>query len=217
MPIHIPSMLQPLVAQGMARPEVPPVSFSGTDFHVTAFIPPASAADRSDEPVSFRRLGEITTLTMSSHRGLYPVRALGEHWVRDFTPGTRSIAGTLVFSVLEKDVFADIYQRDRREGRSPLPIFIDQLPPFTIGVHGITEYGHEATMFLWGVKLSNWGMGVSVEDMYTETTYNYQAKWVTPFLPGNFRQNLRQLERSVLSNPEKKASDLFRPKEKARS
>ena len=202
-----------IVAASMGRAEVPPSSFSGTDCHITAFVPPDKSAN--PEAKAYKKFGEITTITMSSHRGVMPVRALGEHWVRDYTRGTRTVAGTLVFSVLEKDVFADLYQLDKREGNSPYPPFIDQIPPFTIGIHALTEFGQEASMFIWGVQLSNWGMAVSTEDLYIECTYSYVAKWVTPFLSGTFINNLEKVRNTILSMTEKKASDLFEPKKAA--
>lgn len=200
---------QALVAGATQRPDVPAVSFSGTDCHITAFIPPNP--NNTQGLQNYKKFGEMTTITMSSFRGISPVRALGEHWVRDFSRGTRSFAGTLVFSVLEKDVFAELYSLEYHENRSPFPAVVDQIPPFTIGIHSITEFGQEASMFLWGVRLTNWGMAVSVEDLYVETTYNYVAQWVTPFLPGKMAENMRKLTSAIAQPTVKKASDLYTP------
>lgn len=202
-------------------PHGPPItaqSYSGANCQITAFIPPNSSSNRIEG--AFHKFAELSTITMSSHRGVAPVRALGEHWVRDHVRGTRTFAGSLVFSVLAKDVFSDLYRLDRREGSSPYPPFVDQIPPFTIGIHALSELITgwrmdrgptitHATMFLWGVQLTDWGQSMSIDDLYVETTYNYVAKWVTPFLPGDMVSNLQKITASIQTPAVKKASDLF--------
>lgn len=173
-------------------------SFNGTNVQATCFIPPnAKAGPENLNIKSFKRFAELQTITLSSNRGIYPVRALGEHWVRDYVKGTRSFAGTIIFSLLETDVFTELYQIDRRETATPYVPFVDQLPPFTIGLHAINEAGRESSMFLYGVTLTNWGMALSVDDLFVETSYNYVAKWATPFMPGKISDNLNQLAQLI--------------------
>jgi len=189
-----------------------PMSFSGTDVHATAFLNIEDVDNTHPAFKQYVRLGELQTITVSSNRGICPVRALGEHWVREYVKGTRTFAGSMIFSVLEKDVFSDILHLDKNENPGPYKTVSDQLPPITIGLSAINEMGYEASMFLYGVTLTNFGMALSVDDIFIETTYNYVAKWATPFVPGTVYENLKKL-RSVLLEPNiRRASDLFVPR-----
>ena len=192
---------------------VRPISFSGADVHATAFIHPEDMNPTAGLNVkSYVRLGELTTLTASSTRGVCPIRVLGEHWVRDYVRGSRTFAGSLVFSLLDKDVFAELYSMDKRDVPGPYKMFVDQLPPLTIGLSAINELGHEASMFLYGVTLTNWGMALSIDDLFIETTYNYVAKWATPFMPGSMLTNLKRLRQTIVEPGVRKASDFYIPK-----
>jgi len=88
----------------------------------------------------------------------------------------------LIFSVLEKDVFKELYSEAITELSSPYPTFVDMLPPMTVTVQAVSEYGMHATMALFDVTLLNFGMTLSIDDIQTESTYTYTAKWVTPFV-----------------------------------
>lgn len=166
-----------------AYPQEGPLSFSGTDVHITAYIPPSKAI-LPHGPTAFKKFAEVQTITISSARGVCPVRALGEHWIRDYARGTRTFAGTLIFSVLERDVFGSMYQMDLKDSNAPFTSFIDQIPPMTICISAINEFGKQASMALYEVTLTNFGTAFSVDDLFVENTYNYVAKWVTPFMPG---------------------------------
>ena len=79
----------------------PLTGFSGADIKASVTITP----ERSKSPgqQALKTFAELQTITITSHRGAGAVRCLGESHVRDYTRGTRTFGGTLVFSVLEKD------------------------------------------------------------------------------------------------------------------
>ena len=205
MPLPIDTGTSPV---GATRPAIFGASFAGADVQATCFIP-TGAGRASIRKTSFKRFGELQTITISSNRGVFPIRALGEHWVRDYVKGTRTFAGSLIFSVLERDVFGELYQVDKREGIHPYLPFVDQLPPFTIGLNAVNERGDAASMFIYGVTLSNFGQTFSIDDLFVETSYSYVAKWVTPFLPGHLLKNLDRLIDLVAEAPGVRASDLY--------
>jgi hypothetical protein len=47
--------------------------------------------------------------------------------------------------------------------------YSDQLPPFTITLTSMNEYGNISAMHLLGVELINEGAGVSIDDIVSET------------------------------------------------
>lgn len=186
------------------------LSFSGVDIHATCFVPSALSSGSSISAGTFKKFAELQTITVSSNRGVYPVRRLGESFVAEYVKGTRTIAGTIIFSVLEKDVFSNLYQVDKRDTRNAQIPFVDMLPPFTIGLHAINESGKDASMFLTDVTLTNFGMTISVDDLFIESTYNYVAKWATPFMPGSLVKNLSILAQALAQEGNfSKASDLL--------
>lgn len=125
---------------------------------------------------------ELATISISSARSVHPVRRLGESHVHDYTRGARTVAGTLVFAMLDRDVFAEVYRDNPKEVQAAAPFFVDQIPEFNIYVAASNEYGGTASAGLLGITLTNWGQTLSVDDIYTEVTYTFVAKFWLPFV-----------------------------------
>lgn len=136
--------------------------------------------------------GEIQTITISSNRSFGPVRRLGELTPVEYKGGGRTIAGTLVFAVLNRDVFADYLNGvlpGAEDNSWRRPSMMDELPEFNILIRGCNELGSSATGLLVDVKLMSFGTTFSVDDLYTESTYNYVARHYFPFTE-NWRETL---------------------------
>ena len=99
-------------------------------------------------------------------REKHPVRALGTVAERGKTRGTRTIAGSLVFTVFDRHSFADLMIREQ---------FADQLPKFDIVISCANEYGSSARMILYGIELMSEGVVLSVENLVTEATFQFTA------------------------------------------
>ena len=128
---------------------------------------------------------ELQTLSISSTRSVYPVRCLGESLVRAYTRGARTFAGSLIFTMFDRDPLMELSQRDDlQEALNPdEPFFMDQLPEFDIIVSGINEYGAMSTAIVGGVTITNYGTTLSIHDIYTEISYTYVARFYIPFSP----------------------------------
>lgn len=175
-------------------------SFSGADLTVTVYVPPEKMFGLTLPSVSditgrnalfdgmisqdggFIVVGNLQTLSISSSRSVSPVRRLGESSVEIYTAGPRTIAGTMIFSMLYKNAFLDLFRRSRNEGLSE-KFFVDMLPEMTIIIKAANEYGHIGRQVLTGVKIVNTGTTFSVDDMFTEETYTYVASFCSPFVP----------------------------------
>lgn len=144
-------------------------------------------------------LGELQTITISSARSFGPVRRLGEIEPVCYKGGARTIAGTMVFAVMNKDVFAQMYQ-GLADGMSDNitkgPDFVDNMPPFHVLIRGYNEYGANASALLIDVKITNFGTTFSVDDMFTESTYNYVAKHYIPFV-SDWAQEIQQYQSRI--------------------
>ena len=63
------------------------------------------------------------------------------------------------------------------------PSYSDQIPPFTITLTSMTEYGSISVMNILGVELINEGSGVSIDDIVTETQMTFVARAILGWKP----------------------------------
>ena len=63
------------------------------------------------------------------------------------------------------------------------PNYSDQIPPFTITLTSMTEYGSISVMNILGVELINEGSGVSIDDIVTETQMTFVARAILGWKP----------------------------------
>ena len=148
---------------------------------------------------AFLELAEAQTLSVSSHRDKFPVRALGSVGPRGWSRGMRTIAGTMIFTVFNKHplgkiLYGDFYSFEghtsgtRDEGYE-LP---DQLPPMDLMLLGANEYGYMCRMILYGVEFVSEGMTFSIEDLITESQLQYVARDWDPLRDVRTEQDLKR-------------------------
>lgn len=152
-------------------------SYSGCDMVATAKISSHDALKNN-----IYTLGSIQTISISTHQDKRPVRSLGNINAKEYTMGQRTIAGSLVFAVFDRH-FADEMFKDSLDasqiGTSTI-ILPDELPPFDITISYANEYGHASKMALYGVRLVNEGQVMSINDIFTENTYQFVATGLEP-------------------------------------
>lgn len=69
-------------------------------------------------------------------------------------------------------------------GSSKAPAnYSDQVPPFTITLTSMNEYGNVSAMHILGVELINEGSGVSIDDIVTETQCTFVARAIQGWRP----------------------------------
>lgn len=61
--------------------------------------------------------------------------------------------------------------------------YSDQIPPITITLTSMNEYGNISAMHLLGVELINEGSGVSIDDIVTETQMTFVARAILGWRP----------------------------------
>jgi len=59
----------------------------------------------------------------------------------------------------------------------------DQIPPFTITLSMMNEYGNMSVMHILGVELINEGSGISIDDIVTETQMTFVARAIIGWTP----------------------------------
>ena len=183
-------------------------SFSGVDIKAAVWIPPSP----SNPTGSYRVWSELQTVTISSERPAGPVRSLGVASVRDYVRGVRTIAGSMIFTLLDKDVFVDLYQENTKESPSFDPVFVDVIPSFHIILNGVNEMGLAAGLVIAECTITNMGQTFSVDDLLLEATYTYVAKYVSPFTsPWGWRDCLAGVLAGMKNKGIMMASTMARP------
>lgn len=154
-------------------------------------------------------LTQMATISVSIHEAKSPVRRIGERGVSGYTRGIRTIAGTIVFLIIEdhplrmlaaKDP-ANIYSNligwsrdlqtkgigsgygeirfDNKISTLISPMNIMLRYQTEIAKGGVANAG--ASMMLEGVEFVNEGIVTSVNDMVTEVVCQFVAQDIRPF------------------------------------
>lgn len=166
-------------------------SYSGVDIRAMISMPAADGL----APIT-KQLGNLQTISYSIFREKYPVRALGHVGERARTRGSRTIAGSMVFTVFDRHVLYDVLRKapgDINSNAVTLPQFgdltytmVDQLPQFDVVIHFANEYGYASELVIFGIDISAEGQVMSVEDLFTENTLQYTATHMALMRPGGY-------------------------------
>ena len=145
-------------------------TFSGHDMVVTAQI------NLGGTRIA-KIIGSFQTISYSVHNEKAPVRVLGDMNVRRYVFGPRTIAGSLIFTVFDKHWMRELlgtYAKIKSETEKYF--LIDELPEMNLTISMANEYGQGAVMALYGVTIVNEGQVMSINDIYTENTFQYYAR-----------------------------------------
>jgi hypothetical protein len=155
------------------------VSFSGTDIVATMVLPPMGEGQSTGD---YLELGELQTVSYSIHRENSPIRTIGHSNVRGFVKGSRTIAGSLIFTVFNEYAWykIDEYKNYLSRTNGFFAPLADMLPPFDIVFTFFNEYGNASKMKIYGITIVDEGQTMSIDDIITEQTYTFMARGIQP-------------------------------------
>lgn len=158
-------------------------SYSGCDIVVTARLATLNNSTKKLEEKVYT-LGSLQTLSVSTHQDKKPVRVIGSMNALDYTMGQRTIAGSLVFAVFDQHFATEMFNDlERATGKT---FFLpDELPALDITITFANEYGRTSRMAIYGVRIINEGQVMSINDLYTENTYQFVATAMEPLKKGD--------------------------------
>jgi hypothetical protein len=136
-----------------------------------------------DIRITTKVLTECQTLSISTYREKYPVRSLGSVYPKSFTRGPRTIAGSMVFTVFNKNVLYELLDADPTDFDAETAFssaLIDQLPPFDITISFANELGQTSRMAILGVEFVSEGQTMSIQDLFLENTTQWVARDIDP-------------------------------------
>lgn len=147
------------------------VSFSGCDMAVSA-----SMRTTNGTLVSVT-IGSLQTVSYSIYRKLSPIYNIGNINAKDYVGGPRTIAGSLVFTVFNHHWGTDLIdQFSKAEGyASSQKVLMDEIAPIDLTITMANEYGITSRLAIYSIRLFSEGQVMSINDIYTENTYQYVA------------------------------------------
>lgn len=138
------------------------------------------------------KLQGMTQLSWSIHRGKTSQRVIGSQSSGGRVSGSRTIAGTMIFTLADHHPLLNLLPGDypvstssNYESEAELwnPIMMpDQIPPFDIILTMQNEYGYAAIVSLYGVEVVDEGSVVGVDNMITECVIQYTACAMDPIM-----------------------------------
>lgn len=164
-------------------------SYSGADCRAYAWFP----EDRTSQPVLLK---SMATISLSVHEAKSPVRRLGHRGVSGFTEAIRTIAGSIVFTVIEDHPLKDLIEKNPSRGAMSLDMEERRLNsavtlrPMNILLKYQTEVNEQAGVDLeiHNLRFINEGVVTSVNDMVTEMVCQFVAEDAKTF---NMTKNIR--------------------------
>lgn len=155
----------------------PNESFSGCDMTASIVYDWIEKDEngKSIKKYSSHILGELQTISYSIHMEKRPVRSIGNVNAKDYVMGPRTIAGSLVFAVFNRHFAKNIMAEHNNCFNEGQAFLVDELPPFNVVISFANEYGLRSKLVIYGVRLLNEGQVMSVNDVYTENTYQFMA------------------------------------------
>ena len=129
-------------------------------------------------------LGMVHTISYSSYREKFAVRTLGKVQAKGYTAGPRTVAGTMVFNVVQEHELMKLAGSiEESEASHPRALLLDQLDPFNLMLVFSNEYGSYSIMILFDVTIQSEGQSMSVEEIITKNTMNFYATDIVPLTP----------------------------------
>lgn len=157
-------------------------SYSGCDIVVTARLATLNNSTKKLEEKIYT-LGSLQTLSVSTHQDKKPVRVIGSMNALDYTMGQRTIAGSLVFAVFNQHFATEMFN-DLEAATGKTFFLPDELPAMDITITFANEYGRTSRMAIYGLRIINEGQVMSINDLYTENTYQFVATAMEPLKKG---------------------------------
>ena len=147
--------------------------------------------------LDYIKLGSIHTISYSSFREEFAVRSLGKVQAKTYTKGPRTVAGTMVFNVLQEHELyklADSYKPEHEQGTHPQSLMLDQIRPFDVLLLFANEFGAYSCLHLFQLSIASEGQSMSVDEVVTRNTMNFYANDMLPMTSlGNAFENYDEM------------------------
>ena len=165
----------------------------------------------------FSVLGSLHTISYSSFREKFAVRSLGAVGAKGYTHGPRTIAGTMVFNVLQAhELYELAFQMSplkQGDGHNPPKhpdaIMLDQIEPFNVLLLFANEFGVYSSLHLFNVTIQSEGQTMSIDQVITQNEMNFYALEMLPMTSlGNAFETTDQMIYEIINENNKAIKEL---------
>lgn len=135
----------------------------------------------------------LTGLSWSRHKDKNSDRSTYQDSPKQFTPGAKTYAGTMIFALFDEDPIRAISPLEYFHGNSPIAppsgltsfqeLESTELPSFDLTVIFLNEYGAASAMNIWGITFTDDGGSVTTRQLENEVSYQYKAVAIDPIVP----------------------------------
>jgi hypothetical protein len=153
-------------------------SFSGSEVKAVAFI----GGGRFKEGVTPIELDTLTTISYSAFRDKYEVKAVGSSNVKGRTSGTRTVAGTMIFSHGSEHPLMQVLRTNHVRTTYAGSFYADEILPLDIGLTFLQSVSGPGGMqhvlsqlWLRGVEVNTESLTLSINQSLTEMPMQYVA------------------------------------------
>lgn len=153
-------------------------TYSGVDMVVTARINSIHSSVNNLKEKTYI-LSSLQTISVSTHQDKRPVRVIGSVNSLDYVMGQRTVAGSLVFAVFDKHFASEMFE-DLKQATGQTFKMVDEMPGLDLTISFANEYGKKSRMAIYGVKFINEGQVMSINDLFTENTFQFVATSLEP-------------------------------------
>lgn len=141
-------------------------------------------------------VNNLETFSYSIFREKNPVKTLGRIYPKNFTYGSRTISGSMIFITFDEHPLSVLFQlinkRTNTTHRFSSPLS-DDIPPFDVMLFFHNEYGASSVIRLFGVEILQEGSVFSINDIYSENTIQYIAKDMDPMIGSGNEHSWKRL------------------------
>lgn len=162
---------------------------SSIDNLLSGWIQQKDAINKKKEDGKFfqtKVLAELQTISVSTFREKNAVRAFGKSNPSGWVRGQRTIAGSMIFTVFDRNILFELLDFDPSDfdgdNRFTAAI-LDQIPPIDITITFANEYGSLSRMTIYGVEFVSEGKTMSIENLFLESEVQYIARDLDPMTP----------------------------------
>jgi len=141
------------------------------DIKFWAVIP--DALRKESEPALYE-IGGVTNYVVSTHEDKFPVLATGAERPRGFTASWRTVAGTIIFGVVQWEPFRKLKEFFNKNYPGLIE-HMDQLPLIDAYVTHTTEEGVGSIDILRGFTLNDMGYQIDAQSLQAGRRYTWQA------------------------------------------
>lgn len=177
-------------------------SYSGHDMVVIFEIPLIDGSFIS------KVIGMCQTISYSVYNEKMPVRVLGDMNMKSVVFGNRTIAGSMIFTVFDEHWSNDLIAEYKNRVAKWQPTMLDdELPPINVTISMVNEYGDRSRLAIYGVTFVSEGQVMSINDTYTENTFQFYAKDID-YLTSDINKNGKEKTELQKETERKKIDEL---------